>query len=416
MIKEEIRLEIFIKYSMKILIITQYFYPENLRINDLSFSLQKKGHDISVLTAKPNYPKGKIYPSYSFFNKGFETINKIQVYRSNIIPRGSGSGFRLFLNYISFVIFGFIKLLSIKEKYDTILVYAPSPITVGFLGIFAKYKFKVKPHLWVHDLWPESVKVAGGINNRMIIYIIDLMTRLIYYFYDSILVQSPRFEEYLTSQGVIKKKIKYYPYYAEDFYKIVDEKTNIKNKFPKGLNILFAGNIGVAQSFDTIIEAVKIASEKIKSLNIIILGDGRDKDRVQKKIYKMGLSKNFKFLGSYPPEEMSYFFASSDALLVTLKKSNIFSLTIPGKLQSYLACGKPIIGSVDGIASDIINIGKCGFATESEDHESLARSIIKFDELGYKERSKLGLNSRNYFEREFEKEKLLDKLIDIIKI
>ena len=150
------------------------------------------------------------------------------------------------------------------------------------------------------------------------------MTRLIYYFYDSILVQSPRFEEYLTSQGVIKKKIKYYPYYAEDFYKIVDEKTNIKNKFPKGLNILFAGNIGVAQSFDTIIEAVKIASEKIKSLNIIILGDGRDKDRVQKKIYKMGLSKNFKFLGSYPPEEMSYFFASSDALLVTLKNQIYF--------------------------------------------------------------------------------------------
>ena len=134
MIKKEIRLEVFIKYSMKILIITQYFYPENLRINDLSFSLQKRGHDISVLTAKPNYPKGKIYSGYSFFNKGFETINKIQVYRSNIIPRGSGSGFRLFLNYISFVILGFIKLLSIKEKYDTILVYAPSPITVGFLN------------------------------------------------------------------------------------------------------------------------------------------------------------------------------------------------------------------------------------------------------------------------------------------
>jgi len=400
---------------MKILIITQYFYPENFRINDLSFSLQKKGHDVSVLTAKPNYPKGKIYTGYSFFTKGFEIINKTRVYRSNIIPRGSGNGFRLFLNYISFVIFGFIRLITIKENYDAVLVYAPSPITVGYLGIFAKYKFKVKPHLWVHDLWPESVKVAGGIKSKIILYLIELMTRSIYFFYDSILVQSPLFKEYLISQGVNKNKIKYYPYYAEDFYKIVNEKTKIKALFPEGLNILFAGNIGVAQSFDTIIEAVKIASKKIKELNIVILGEGRDKDRVQKKIYNLGLSKNFTFLGSYPPEEMSYFFASSDALLVTLKKAHIFSLTIPGKIQSYLACGKPIIGSIDGIASDIINNGKCGFATESEDYESLASSMVKFAKLGYKERCKLGSNSRIYFEREFHKEKLLDTLIDIIK-
>ena len=414
MIKKVNKQETFIKI-MRILIITQYFYPENLRINDIAFSLQEQGHQVSILTAKPNYPEGQLYPGYSFFIKGFETINNINIYRSNIITRGSGSRIRLFFNYISFVFLGFFKLLTIKEKFDTVLVYAPSPITVGYLGVFAKYKFKVDPHLWVHDLWPESVKVAGGINNKIILYLVELMTRSIYFFYKSILVQSPRFKEYLVSQGVNKNKIKYYPYYAEDFYRVVKEKPEIKSLFPKGLNILFAGNIGVSQSFDTIIEAVKIASKKVKRLNIIVLGDGRDKKRVQEKIYDMGLSNCFRFLGTHPPESMSYFFASSDALLVTLKKSLIFSLTIPGKLQSYLACGKPIIGSIDGITSDIINNGKCGYATESENYNALATSIIKFDRLSVKERFDLGANSRAYFEKEFEKNKLLNKLIEIIK-
>jgi len=399
---------------MKILVITQYFYPENLRINDICFSLQKRGHDISVLTGKPNYPKGKLYSGYSFFNKRYEEINNIKVYRSNLIPRGSGNGIQLFLNYISFVFFGFFRILLIKEKFDSILVYAPSPITVGYLGIFAKYKFKVEPYLWVHDLWPESVRVAGRMNNKIILYFIDLMTRSIYYFYNIILVQSPSFKNYIVSQGVDEDKLIYYPYYAEDFYKIVNEKSDIKSLFPEGLNILFAGNIGVAQSFDTIIEAVKIVSKSIKDINITILGDGRDKLRVQKKIDNMGLTQYFTFLGTYPPEDMSYFFASADALLVTLKKSYIFSLTIPGKLQSYLACGKPIIASVDGIVSDIINKGNCGIATESEDYNGLANSIKIFNKMSDDERGILGKNSRIYFDREFDKEKLLNKLTEII--
>lgn len=400
---------------MRILIISQYFYPENFRINDLCFGLHENGHKITVLTGKPNYPNGKFYEGYNFFKNRFEKINGIDVYRANLFPRGSGSGFKLFINYMSFVIFGFFKLFFIKRKFDKIFVYAPSPITVGYLGIFASFIFRAKPFLWVHDLWPESVKDAGGINNKFILGLVDLMTRSIYYFYDSILVQSPDFKKYLLAQGVNEKKIIYYPYYAESFYNVVTPKNNIKQMFPDGLNILFAGNIGVAQSFDTIIESARIIRNKIKMFNFIVLGEGRDKKRVLKKITKYSLEKNFKFWGSYPPDQMSDFFASADALLVSLKDTDIFSMTIPGKLQSYLACGKPIIASLNGIGAKIVIDASCGFVSNSEDAEALANSIYEFNRLTVEDRSKLGDNARKYYEKEFERKALLKRLIDIFE-
>lgn len=396
---------------MKILVISQYFYPENLRINDICFSLNDMGHDITVLTGKPNYPKGKFYKNYNFFSRSFELINKIKVYRANLIPRGPGNGIMLSLNYLSFLFFGFFKLISIKKKFDIVFVYAPSPITVGYIGIIASWLYKAKSFLWVHDLWPESVKVAGGINNTFILKILDFMTRSIYFFYKNILVQSPAFKTYLLKQSVPENKIKYYPYYAESFYKKVEEDIEIKNTLPEGLKIIFAGNIGVSQNFDTIIEAIIIAKQKYKDINIIILGDGRDKIRIKQKIKDYNLDSNFHFLGSFPPERMPYFFASADALLISLKKSEIFSLTIPGKLQSYLACGKPIIGSIDGIVATIIKDAKCGFVSPSESPAMLAKSIINFYNLSESEKEKMGKNSLRYYSKHFDKEILLNELI-----
>ena len=398
---------------MRILVISQYFFPEHFRINDLCYGLKEKGHNVTVLTGKPNYPNGRFYEGYGFFKKKFEVINGINIYRSNLIPRGEGSGFRLFVNYLSFVFFGLFRLFFIKKKFDKIFVYAPSPITVGYLGAFASFLFRAKPYLWVHDLWPESVKDAGGIKNEIVLSLVNLMTKSIYYFYQTILVQSPSFKKYLMAQGVNEKKIIYYPYYAESFYNIVDQKPDLEEIFSKKLNLVFAGNIGVAQSFDTIIKSVKVASGMLDDFQFIILGEGRDKKRVLHKIESMSLTNNFKFLGSFPPEEMPNFFASADALVVSLKKSKIFSMTIPGKLQSYLASGKPIIASLDGIGAEIIKESSSGYVTPSEDHHGLAKSIISFDKLSLEQRIKLGANARKYFEKEFERDKLLDKLIDI---
>jgi len=399
---------------MNILVVSQYFYPENFRINDLCYGLKEKGNKVTVLTAKPNYPSGSFFHGYSFFGKNDEKIKGIDVYRAKVIPRGSANGLRLFINYISFVFFGCFKLLKVRGNYDKVLVFAPSPITVGFVGIFASMKFRCKSFLWVHDLWPESVKYAGGIKNSFIIKLVDLMTRMIYSNFNFILVQSPDFENYLIKQNVPKNKIIYYPYYAEDYYRVTKENEDIKLIFPDGLNIVFAGNIGVAQSFDTIIDAVKIVSKKIKKITIIIIGDGRDRTRVQKKINDENLQDYFIFLGSHPPEKMSFYFASADALLVTLRKSLIFSLTIPSKIQSYLACGKPIIGAIDGIGSKIIKNSNSGYTGNSEDFKELAKNILKFNNLNNEEKVNLGANARKYFENEFNRDKLLDRLLQIL--
>ena len=400
---------------MKILVVSQYFYPENLRINDICFELSKMGHKISVLTAKPNYPIGSFFKGYNFFNKNLEKINDINIFRSLIIPRGKGSSINLFLNYTSFIFFGLARMIFIKERFDRILVYAPSPITVGFVGFFCSIFFKAKAYIWVHDLWPESVKYAGGIRNNFLLKIIEGMTMLIYRLHHKILTQSPDFIPHLISKGVKKEKLIYYPYYAESFYKKIKPNNEIKNFFPSGLNILFAGNIGVAQSFDTIVSTVEILDKKIRNFSIIVLGNGRDKKRIFNIISKKSLEHRFKFLGSYPASEMPKFFSCADALLVSLKKSEIFEITIPGKLQSYLACGKPIIGSIDGITAKIINENKCGYSAPAENANLLAKSILKFNSLNKKERLKMGINSLECYNREFERDKLLNKLIHIFR-
>ncbi len=395
---------------MRILIITQYFWPENFKINSLATELQNRGHEIEVLTGMPNYPNGRIFKGYSFFKKNIEYWNNIKIYRSILIPRFSGSGVNLFLNYTSFAFFASIKLLSIRQKPDLIFVYEPSPITVGIPAIFARFKFKgTRIFFWVQDLWPDSLKDAGSIKNKTLLNIADSITRLIYKKCDLILVQSKAFIDYIHNQGVEKNKIKYFPNPTEKFYKAVDVQNDYKIHFPDGFNLIFAGNVGEAQGFDTLI----LTAQKLNQLNIPIywniLGDGRSKNQYIKKISKLNLSKNFIFHGSFSAEEMPYFFTCGDALIVSLKKSKIFSMTIPAKVQSYLACGKPIIASLDGEGARIIEESNSGYVSPSEDVEKLLNNIIKLYNLSNQDKKLLGLNARKYFEREFSFDILINK-------
>ena len=164
---------------MKILIITQYFWPESFKINDLALGLKERGHDVSVLTAIPNYPKGVFFDNYSFWKNNEEEWNGIKIYRSKIFSRGNG-GFRLMLNYISFVFFCSLKVFFIKEKFDKIFVYEPSPITVGLPAIVASRRMKIPYYFWVQDLWPESLSAAGGIKNKYVLGFFEKITKVIY--------------------------------------------------------------------------------------------------------------------------------------------------------------------------------------------------------------------------------------------
>ena len=401
---------------MKILIITQYFWPETFRINDLALGLKERGNEVQVLTGKPNYPKGNFYPGYNFFNKMEEDWQGIRIHRSPLITRGNGSGVKLMVNYLSFAFLASLRSLFLKERYDLIFVYEPSPITVGIPAVFIGKRLNIPIYFWVQDLWPESVSVAGQLNNRFILRQLDKVTKWIYHNSKKVLIQSEGFREYILNQGVPNDKIIYYPNSTESFYNIVPSNNEIEKLIPKvPFCVMFAGNIGEAQDFENIIEAAKIIKERNSDIHFVILGNGRKKEFVIQKIKEYDLISNFHLLGAYPVNNMPDFFASSDALLVSLKKSKIFSLTIPSKVQSYLACGKPIIGALDGEGANVILKAKAGLVATAGDSKSLADIILQLYSLSPQERSEMGFNAREYFNENFERELLLDKLIQIFE-
>ncbi|MDM1398171.1 glycosyltransferase family 4 protein [Myroides odoratimimus] len=398
---------------MKVLIISQYFWPENFKINDIALGLKEEGHDVIVLTGQPNYPDGSIYSNYKN-RKCIEYWNGIKIYRSILIPRGNGGGVRLLLNYMSFAVFGSFRVFNIKEKIDCTLVFEPSPITVGFPAMIYKMIRKVPYAFWVQDLWPASLTAAGGVNNKLVLGFFNWLTKEIYKYSSILLVQSRTFSDYILKQGVKEDKIIYLPNTTEIFYKRINYTDKYDSVVPKGKNILFAGNIGEAQSLDTFLEAMKIVIDKGMEFNWIIVGDGRYKESLKEKVNKLSLSEYVYFVGKFPSEEMPYFFSYADALYVSLKKDYIFSLTIPSKVQSYLACGRPILASLDGEGAKVVKEAKAGFISDSENVEELVINIEKIIMLSTEEKNMMGQNALDYFNKEFKRSVVLERLIRVL--
>lgn len=400
---------------MKILVISQYFWPENFKINDICLGLKDKGHDVEVLTGIPNYPLGKFTEGYRFFKNNDEVWNGIKIHRSKLLPRGKG-GAKLMMNFFSFAFFASFKGRSLQKKYDKILVYEPSPITVGIPAIFTGKKQNIPYYFWVQDLWPESLTAAGGIRNKFVLRFFDRVTRLIYNKAEKVLVQSNGFKNYILKQKIPSEKIIFYPNTTEDYYQPIDPKSNYSEKFPKGFTITFAGNLGEAQSLPTLLTAAKILKEKgYDDIKWIFLGDGRMRDTIEVYIAENNLQNSVFLLGAFPGEQMPEFFACSDVLVASLKKDKIFALTIPSKIQSYLACGKPILASLDGEGAAIINDAKAGFSSPAEDELSLSENVLKMYHATSEERKIMGENALNYFNNEFQRDMLLNKLIKILE-
>lgn len=399
---------------MRILIVSQYFWPENFKINDIALGLKERGHSVTVLTGKPNYPGGKFYSNYGYFARRKEEWNSIKIFRSEVIPRRRGIGFNLALNYLSFAFFASIRSLFIKGEYDVIFVFEPSPITVGIPAVVLSRRLGIPIYFWVQDLWPESVAAAGNVNNKVVLKILNGLTKWIYNQCKMILVQSGAFIPFIIKQGVAENRISFYPNSTESFYQPVKKDADITKLFPKDRFVfLFAGNIGESQDFDNIIGAAKQLAEEKLMVHFVILGEGRKKLDVISKIKDLGLQAYFSFLGSFPSHDMPRFFSAADCLLVTLKADSIFSLTIPSKLQSYLACGKPIVASLNGEGAKIVKESGAGFCCDSGDSVQFAHKMRQMINLTSDERAALGFNGRQYFLENFEREHLLDKLLRI---
>lgn len=400
---------------MRVLLVTQYFWPENFRINDIVLGLTSLGYEVEVLTGKPNYPNGKFFNNYSFFGQTQEWWNDCRIFRAPVVPRGGGGSIRLMLNYVSHAFFSSIQALSLKNRYDLIFVYEPSPITIGIPAVILKHRMKIPVYFWVQDLWPHSVKAAGGLDNKLILNGLEWLTRKIYSHCDKILIQSEAFREFITKQVQDGSKIVYYPNTVETFFKPTTKNIEYEKYFPEGFNIVFAGNIGESQDFETILQAAKIVNKKTKKINWIIIGDGRKVSDVEKKICDLELQSNVVLLGSYPVETMPEFFAWADCLLVSLKDRDIFNMTIPSKIQSYLACGRPILASINGEGKSVIEESKSGIVAQAESPFQLAESAIKMSKFSEAKLKEMGENARSYFDENFERLMLLNRLGDIFK-
>ena len=401
---------------MRILIVTQYFWPENFPINDFASGLQDKGHDLEVLTGIPNYPHGIIFQGYSAFGRTKDTFNKMVVHRVPLVPRGNGSRIRLALNFVSFAVMASIFApLYCRKRYDIIFVYEPSPITVALPAIVLKM-FKSAPIVfWMQDLWPESLSATGAIRSKTVLKIVELMVRVVYKGCDYIFAQSKAFIPSIIQLGGDPDRIFYYPNSAAPLYRpmLLAADAAERSLVPDGFRVVFAGNIGAAQDFNTILSAAEMLTSH-KDIHWIILGNGRMSSWVEAEIYERGLSDTVHLLGRHPVEAMPRFFALADALLVTLKKEPIFALTIPSKIQSYLACGKPIIAALDGEGARTIDEAGAGLTCPAQNPTALSRAVLNVYEMAQGERDVMGAKGRKYFESHFEREMLLDRLIGLL--
>lgn len=396
---------------MHILVVSQYFWPENFRTNDLVTGLVARGHEVTVLTGIPNYPEGRYFDGYGLFNNMRQDYNGANIIRVPLVPRGRSGGFRLAINYLSFVISASLLVPFVcRKKFDLIFVCQLSPVTVALPALLIKKLLGLPMIMWVLDLWPESITATNAVRNSAIIKCIEQLVRFIYHGCDRIIVSSDGFISSICDKGINAVKIGSFPNWYEQEY---DERQNQilppHVTLPKGFIVMFAGNIGVAQSFETILSA----AEKTKvypDIHWVIVGDGRQAEYVSAEVSSRGLSENVHMLGRFPAETMPAFFANADVMLVSLKQDPIFALTIPGKIQSYMACGKPIVAALDGEGRRLLERSGAGLVCRSEDSEGLASAVLKLRGMSLAQRLEMGLKGKRYSQEHFKREMLIDRL------
>lgn len=397
---------------MRVLIVTQYFWPEPFRINDVAHGLRDLGHEVTVLTGMPNYPEGRFFEGYGFFGPARDSYDGIPVLRVPILPRGGSGGLRLALNYLSFVMMGsLLGPLKLRQKFDAILVYEPSPVTVMLPALVMRWLRRIPVLFWVQDLWPESLSATGMIRSRWVLSVVERMVRFIYRHSDRILIQSQAFREPIEQLDGAAKKIVFLPNSAEAFYRPIELEADASERrlMPEGFRVVFAGNIGAAQGFETIIDAATLLRDQ-PGIQWIVLGDGRMREWAATEVEARGLQDSVHFLGRFAPETMPRFFALADVLLVTLRRDPIFALTVPGKLQSYLACGKPIVAALDGEGARVLAEAEAGLACPAGDPRALADAVVALYNMPDFERKRIGDRGRAYFEAQFERGMLLSRL------
>lgn len=396
---------------LRILVVSQYFWPENFRINDLVKEWVQRGHEVTVLTGIPNYPAGKVFDAFRWQPSAFAEYEGARVIRIPMLPRGTG-GLRLMFNYLSFVlgacIFGPWQLLS--KPVDVIFVFEPSPVTVGLPAVLLSRIKNAPVVFWVLDLWPETLAAIGVVRSSLVLGWVGRMVRFIYNRCTLVLGQSHSFLDSIASHCDDKSKIRYFPSWSEDLLTYGD--VNLAPEVPEwksGFTLVFSGNIGEAQDMPALLEAVESLKSNA-SIRWIIVGDGRKFDWLQSEVIKRGLDKQVLLPGRFSLDRMPSFYAHADALLVTLKRDPVFSMTIPGKVQSYLMAGIPLLGMLDGEGAAVIQAADAGLTCSAGDSAGLAGAVLTMAGMSLERRRQMGSNGVRYAQQEFGRYQLMNRL------
>lgn len=392
-----------------ILVISQYFYPENFRINDICLEWIKRGYKVTVLTGIPNYPQGKFYAGYGLRKRRREIWNEIEIVRIPLIPRGQNS-IGLMLNYLSFVITGFFWNIFTKIKADYVFMFEVSPMTQCLIGVWYKKKHKCPLFMYVQDLWPENVEVIAGIHNQLVIKLIHVMVKYIYKYCTKIFATSKSFVEAIIKEGVDREKVCYWPQYAEDFYVPVERRHIAEISEDESFKVIFTGNVGYAQGLDILPQVAHIL--KNWKICFVIVGEGRYLKDLISEIDKKNLMDKFIFLPRQPAERIPELLAACDVAFLSFADNELFSMTIPAKLQSYMACGMPIVASAKGETNIIIEEAACGICVSLRDEKKLSDAILEMADKDKDELKKIGNSARSYYLKNFDKQKLMNQMDD----
>jgi glycosyltransferase involved in cell wall biosynthesis len=397
---------------LRILIISQYFWPENFRINELATDLLARGHEVTVLTGVPNYPAGEVFPEYRQDPRAFQDHGGATIFRVPILSRGR-SRLKLVLNYLSFVLLGSIvgpwKLRN--TKVDVIFVFLVSPITAALPALLIGRLKNAPVALWILDLWPDTLSAVGAVRSKLILGWVGRLVSFIYKRSDRILVQSKAFISDVLRHGGDPAKVGYFPGWAEQVFDSPVDPSSVPEVGSEDgtFKILFAGNIGEAQDFPSVLSAIQALRDRT-DIRWIIVGDGRAKPFVEKEVMARGLGAVVTLLERRPIELMPPLFGAADALLVSLKPDPIFSRTIPGKVQSYLAAGVPILAMLDGEGARVVAEAEAGFTSPAGDGSALANQVVRLLNTPLSERAAMGARGRAYAAREFNRDRLVSRL------
>ncbi|MGH8433917.1 MAG: glycosyltransferase family 4 protein [Pseudomonas sp.] len=398
---------------MRLLVVSQYFWPENFRVNDLVAELVARGHEVTVLTGEPNYPEGRIFDAYRRNPAGFASHAGAQVERVPLLPRGKGS-VRLALNYLSFVLSGALlgpwRLRG--RQFDAIFVFQTSPITAALPALLLRWVKRAPLAMWVLDLWPETLSAVGVVRSPRVLGWVGGLVSFIYRRCDRILAQSRAFFANIGRWSGDVSRIRYFPGWAEGIFEgelqCVDPAPEVE-PYHDTFNVMFAGNLGEAQDFPAILDAAERLRDRL-DVRWLIVGDGRAAEFVRAEIARRALGDRVVLLGRHAIERMPSFFRAASALLVSLKADPVFAMTIPGKVQSYLAAGLPLLGMLDGEGARVIEESGAGLVCAAGDGHALAQRVEQLAALSAAERSTMGERGRAYCQREFDREVLITRL------